>query len=77
MIFPEVVLLFLQCHPGSNLHPNGIQMNISGYFLEILIRIHQKRFITALIKMASPVMPPIVIGRIRNIEMTHEFLKIS
>jgi len=36
-------------------------MDISRDFLEILVRIHQEGFITPLIKMASPVMPPIVI----------------
>jgi hypothetical protein len=52
-------------------------MNIPGYLQEILIRIHQKRFITPLVKVASPVMPPVVIRGIRDIEMTHEFLKVS
>jgi hypothetical protein len=52
-------------------------VNIPGYLLEILIRIHQKRLITPLVKMTSPVMLPVIIGSIRNIEMPHEFLKVS
>jgi hypothetical protein len=52
-------------------------MYISRYFLQILIGINQKRFITPLVKVASPVMLPVIIGSIRNVEMSHEFLKIS
>jgi hypothetical protein len=52
-------------------------VNIPGYFLEILIGIHQKRFIAPLVKMAPPAMLPVIIRGIRNIEMTHEFLKVS
>jgi hypothetical protein len=36
-------------------------VNIPGNLLEILIHIHQIRLVTPLVKMASPVMLPIII----------------
>jgi hypothetical protein len=51
-------------------------VDIPGNFLKIFIRIHQKRLVTPLVKMACPVMLPVIIGSIGNIEMPHEFLKI-
>jgi hypothetical protein len=52
-------------------------VNIPGDFLKILIRIDQKRFVTPLVKMACPAMDPVVIRSIGDIEMSHEFLKVS
>jgi hypothetical protein len=51
-------------------------VNITANLLKIAIRIHQERFVTPLIKMAPSAMPPVVIGSIGDIEMTHEFLKV-
>jgi hypothetical protein len=51
-------------------------VNIAGNLPKIVIRIHQERFVTPLIKMAPPAMLPVVIGSIGNIEMAHEFLEV-
>jgi hypothetical protein len=58
-------------------HPNGIEVYITGYLLKIVLRIHQERFVTPLVKMAPQAMFPVVIGSIGDIEMTHEFLEVS
>jgi len=52
-------------------------MNIAGYLLKIVVRIHQKRFVTPLVKMAPPAVLPVVVGSIADIEMAHEFLEVS
>jgi hypothetical protein len=58
-------------------HSDGIEVNITGNLLKIIIRIHQERFITPLVKMAPPAMLPVVIGSIGYVEMAHEFLEVS
>jgi hypothetical protein len=51
-------------------------VNITAHLLKIVIRIHQERFVTSLVEMASPAMLPVVIGSIGDIEMAHEFLEV-
>ncbi len=52
-------------------------MNIPGDFLEIILSINQKGFISALIKMSTSLVLPIVIRSIGNIEIPHEFLEVA
>jgi len=61
---------------GLEFHSNRIEVNIAGNLLKIVVRIHQERFVTPLIKMAPPTMLPVVIRSIGNIEMAHEFLEV-
>jgi len=52
-------------------------MYITGNLLKIVIRIHQERFVTPLVKMASAVMLPVEMGGVGNIEVAHEFPSVN
>jgi hypothetical protein len=52
-------------------------MDITGNLLKIIIRIHQKGFVTPLVKMSSPFVLPVIMGSVGNIKMPHEFLEVS
>ena len=51
-------------------------MDIPRDLLEIMIGIDQEGLIAPLIKMAASLMRTVVIGSIRDIEVSHEFLEI-
>jgi len=52
-------------------------VNISGNFLKIMIGIDEKRLVAALVEMTRFLVTTIIIGGVRDIEVTHKFLKIS
>jgi hypothetical protein len=45
--------------------------------IKIMIRINQERFIPALEKMTSFTMSAVVVGGVRDIQMSHEFLQVT
>jgi hypothetical protein len=51
-------------------------MNIPGDLLKVTIGINEKGFIPALKEMPRPLISTIIIGCVRYIKMTHEFLEV-
>ena len=51
-------------------------MDVAGDFLQIIVRIDQKRMVAALVKMTRVMTATVESGRAGDIEMTHEFLEI-
>lgn len=51
-------------------------MDVPGDFLEVVVRIDQEGMVAALVEMARAPVPPIVPGRIGDVEMPHELLEI-
>jgi hypothetical protein len=73
----EISSLFVHIQIGFSFNPKRIQVNISGNFLKIMIGIDEKRLVAALVEMTRFLVTTIIIGGVRDIEVTHKFLKIS
>jgi len=52
-------------------------VEVSGYLQQIGVAIYEKGLVPSLIEMAGSLMPLIEVGCIRDIEMTHELLKVG
>jgi hypothetical protein len=73
----KISSLFVCVQIGFSFNPKWVEMNISRNFLKIMIGIDEKRLVAALVEMTRFLVTTIIIGGVRDIEVTHKFLKIT
>jgi hypothetical protein len=52
-------------------------MDVAGHGREVSLFVHKYAFVSTLIEMAGPSVPPVKITRVDNVEMAHKFGEIA